>query len=247
MKISKPSKPDDIYANATGRPAPFQFNQQVVNVFPDMISRSVPGYDLSLELIGLIGQMFVQPGSSVYDLGCSLGAGIQAMRPFLQTDSCRIIGIDSSEAMVDQCRANLAKPVGGAPITIDQANIKGYPIDNASLVIMNYTLQFIEQSERQQIVNDIYAGLNEGGAFFLSEKVIFSDEKKNSRFIDLHHSYKRMQGYSDLEIAQKRDAIMNVLVPETIEDHKARLTQAGFRTAEICLQGINFVSLLAIK
>lgn len=247
MTIRKQSKPDDIYANAKGKPAPFQFNQQVVNVFPDMISRSVPGYDLSLEIIGLVGQMFVQPGSRVYDLGCSLGAGIQAMRPFLQTDDCQIIGIDSSMAMVEQCRANLAQPAGGAPITIKQADIKGYPIDNGSLVIMNYTLQFIEQAERQQIVNDIYAGLNAGGAFFLSEKVVFADAEKNDRFIDLHHNYKRMQGYSDLEIAQKRDAIMNVLVPETIEAHQARLTRAGFRTAEICLQGINFVSLLAIK
>lgn len=249
MTNSIPKDHDNIYSKPVDQVSPFTFDQKVVDVFPDMIGRSVPGYDLSLQLIPLFAQRFVQAGTSVYDLGSSLGAGIEAMLPFLPPATQKVIGVDNSAAMIDQARARFSTMDADVPIEVEfvEADIESVPIRNASFVIMNYTLQFIPQERRNGLSKAIFNGLTPGGLLFLSEKVIFSDLEQNQRIIDIHHDYKRMQGYSDLEISQKRDALMNVLVPETFEDHRARLIGAGFSKVEIVLSALNFMSIIAIK
>lgn len=239
---------DTIYAKKRERVPPFVFDDAVVEVFPDMINRSVPAYALSLDLMGLIAARYVQEGSNIYDLGCSLGAGILAMEKAIPHANCHIIGIDNSASMVKRC-LEIVTTHKESDIMIDivMSNLEHSPVRNASMVVLNYTLQFIPLEERQGLIDRIFSGLLPGGALFLSEKVVFPDQEKTERFIDLHHDYKRSQGYSDMEISQKRDAIENVLIPETISKHQSRLLGAGFRSAELCLQTLNFISLLAIK
>ncbi len=237
---------DNIYSQKRDV-TPFKFDEAVVKVFQDMIGRSVPGYELTLPLIGLIAARYVQPNSRVYDLGCSLGAASVIMRRHIQQDGVHMVGIDNSEAMVEQCTQNIAADESDIPMDVMLGDIRTANIQNASMVVLNFTLQFIDPTDRDRLIEKVYAGLNPGGVLVVSEKIVFDDEDKNERFIDLHHDFKRANGYSDLEVAQKRTAIMNVLIPETIPDHQARLLNAGFQSAELWFQAFNFCSLLAIK
>lgn len=238
---------DNIYALLRTKVPPFEFNEEVVSVFPDMIQRSVPGYSLTLPLIGLIAQRCAQPDSNLYDLGCSLGAATLAMRHHVQQPNCQIISVDNSPAMLAELQTILAQDNGAIPVQLQEADIRDVLIENASIVVLNFTLQFIDPEDRTVLVRRIYDGLRSGGVLILSEKVIFANETQNERFIALHHDFKRANGYSDLEISQKRTAIENVLIPETVEQHQNRLVSAGFVTSEVWFQALNFVSMLAIK
>lgn len=245
---------DDIYSKKR-TVTPFKFDEEVVRVFPDMIGRSVPGYDLTLPLIGLIAERYAQTNSNIYDLGCSLGAASIIMRHHLDKDrhdGVRIIGIDNSKAMVSQCRENVAQDSAAMPTELVEmdvllGDIRTADIQNASVVVLNFTLQFIDPADRDALIKRIYTGLNPGGVLVISEKVVFDSPEKTDRYIDLHHDFKMANGYSELEVAQKRTSIMNVLIPETIPAHKKRMLDAGFSSAELWFQALNFCSLLAIK
>lgn len=245
MSSSQPH--DAIYAAPQERVGSFEFDENVANVFTDMIDRSVPGYSLMLPLIGLIAARYTRPFTHIYDLGCSLGATTLAMRQQINRPGCRIIGIDNSAAMLARCRELLDANVSELPVELVQADIQNVPIEQASVVVLNLTLQFIPPKERGAMIKRIFDGLLDGGVLILSEKVVFEDEEHNGRFINLHHDYKRARGYSEMEISQKRTALENVLIPETIAQHQQRLKSAGFSSAEVWFQAFNFISILAIK
>ena len=241
---------DNIYASERVL-EPFAFNREVVQVFPDMIDRSIPGYSLTLPLIGLMAARYVQAGSNVYDLGCSLGAATLAMRHGIAKAhgdfSCQLVGIDNSMAMIERCRALIAADDAPIPVEIVEGDLETAVIENASIVVLNFTLQFVPPERRDGVMSRIYEGLRPGGILILSEKVVFAEPEKHERFIDIHHDFKRYNGYSDLEVAQKRNALENVMIPETIERNRERILGAGFGTCELWFQAVNFMSLLAIK
>lgn len=242
-----PINHDNIYAMLRTKVPPFEFDEAVVNVFTDMIERSVPGYSLTLPLIGLIAQRYAQANSNCYDLGCSLGAATLAMRHHIEQPNCQLISVDNSPAMIAELETILAQDKGIIPVQLQEADIRDVVIKNASIVVLNFTLQFIDPEDRTILVKRIYDGLRPGGALILSEKVFFADEEQDERLITLHHDFKRANGYSDLEISQKRTAIENVLIPETIEQHQQRTQFAGFSSCDVWFQAFNFVSMLAIK
>ena len=235
---------DNIYSLPIDKVGDFRFDQQVVDVFPDMIQRSVPGYGSILSMIGEIAERFATPGSHIYDLGCSLGACTQVMRGRVPVD-CKIHAIDNSEAMVGNLSRSLESE--GCPVEVQLADILETPINNASVSVLNFTLQFIAQEKRERFLEKISAGTQAGGALVLSEKICFKDESQQKILTDLHHNFKRANGYSDLEIAQKRTALENTLIPETLDTHLQRLERVGFGTASCWFQCFNFVSILAIK
>jgi tRNA (cmo5U34)-methyltransferase len=238
---------DDIYAKPQTTPTDFVFDQQVVNVFEDMIRRSVPGYSMMLELIGLITQRYVKEGTNIYDLGCSLGASTFAIVHNLPYSNCSVIAIDKSEEMIEQCRRNIAVDKNTYTVDVICCDVMDAMFNNASLVVMNLTLQFIPLHERETLVSRLYSGLNKGGILVLSEKIMAESKNDDEVLIDLFHDFKRKQGYSDLEVAQKRDAIENILIPETLEQHRSRLLNAGFSQVIPWFQSFNFMSLIAIK
>ncbi|MDD2892458.1 MAG: carboxy-S-adenosyl-L-methionine synthase CmoA [Halothiobacillaceae bacterium] len=225
---------------------PFCFDARVAAVFPDMIRRSVPGYDLIVQALPWLAARVVQPHSHVYDLGCSLGASIHAVRHGLaHTPGCRLLAVDNSAAMIERAREWLAGFRAETPIELQCVDVLDVPIENASLVMLNFTLQFIPQDQRLALLQRIRAGMRPGGVLLLSEKIAIEDEALAQLITELHHDFKRAQGYSELEIAQKRQALENVLIPETLAAHRERLLAAGFAAAEPCLQHTRFVSLLA--
>ncbi|WP_448555792.1 carboxy-S-adenosyl-L-methionine synthase CmoA [Thalassotalea montiporae] len=238
---------DLIYSNPHSQVKDFTFDAQVVEVFPDMISRSVPGYNTIIDTIGRLSQQYVQDNSTVYDLGCSLGAATLAMRRAITASDAKIIGIDNSQAMVERCQMHVAAFKGNTPVEIFNDNIENVDIKNASMVVLNFTLQFIENDKRQALINKIYQGLKPGGLLVLSEKIAHQNDQTNELLIDLHHDFKRANGYSELEIAQKRTALENVMRPDSLEDHVERLSQAGFINVSQWFQCFNFLSVVAFK
>jgi tRNA (cmo5U34)-methyltransferase len=242
---------DRIYAAGDDGDEPFRFNESVAAVFPDMLRRSIPGYAASLEAIGSLAARYVTPGSSCYDLGCSLGAATLAIRQGIRVAGCRIIAVDNAPAMVGRCAEVIRKDdesgPGRTPVDVQLADIRDVPIANASMVVLNYTLQFVDPGLRAAMLRRIHDGLLPGGLLLLSEKVIDDDPHMEALLVDLHHEHKRRNAYSRLEISRKRAALENVLIPETVATHKARLAAAGFAHVGVWLRYFNFVSIVAIR
>lgn len=218
-----------------------------MNVFEDMIQRSVPGYGLTLNLMASVAKTLKTDSPLCYDLGCSLGAGIIAIDRGLREKSGKIIGVDVSEPMITQANENLNNASLHSEWLLNHADINTVELGSHDLSVMNFTLQFIERDKRGSLVSKIYEALRPGGMFLLSEKVKFEDSAEQDFQAEMHHNFKRLNGYSDLEISQKRTALENRLIPETSSEHIARLKDAGFETAFTWFQAFNFTSFLAVK
>lgn len=238
---------DEIYRSHEAPAEPFEFSEAVVKVFPDMIERSVPGYRLLLDLTPLLVRRAVQPDSRIYDLGCSLGAATLAARRAVQVDGVEIMAVDQAADMVMRCRELIAADNSRVPVEVVEGDLLEQSIENASLVLIYFTLQFVPVAERDALIRRIHAGLRPGGVLVLAEKLAFEPAARQ-RWLDTHHhDFKRSQGYSDLEIARKRQALENVLVPETRDRHHARLRDAGFDTVVDWFQCFNFAAIAAVK
>jgi len=240
---------DKIYTSSKDAGKPFRFNQAVADVFPDMLQRSIPGYAASIEAIESLAARYVTQDSNCYDLGCSLGAATLAMRAGINASGCRIIAVDNAAAMVERCQqlTGHSDDPGATPVDVRQADIQDTAISNAAMVVMNYTLQFLDVDARDDLLARIFDGMLPGGIFVLSEKVVDDDQHMEDLLVDLHHEHKRRNDYSQLEIARKRAALENVLIPETVAAHRNRLANAGFAHSAVWLRYFNFVSIVALK
>lgn len=238
---------DAIYSQPQQKVADFQFDESVAEVFPDMIQRSIPGYSTIVDNIGQIAKNLVKQSGNIYDLGCSLGAVSLSIRRYLNDENSKIIAVDNSEAMVERCKLHLQAFKSNTPYEVLCEDIQKIEIQNASLVVMNFTLQFIPPELRHALIEKIYAGLQKGGAFIISEKYRHEEVSANGLMVDLHHEFKRRNGYSELEISQKRTALENVMLIESLEEHKTRLEGIGFTSPTVWFNCFNFASMLAIK
>ncbi|MBT7275328.1 MAG: carboxy-S-adenosyl-L-methionine synthase CmoA [Woeseiaceae bacterium] len=238
---------DKIFAKKTPTINPFEFNDEVAKVFTDMLHRSIPGYPLTIQTIKSLTKKFIQPNSNCYDLGCSLGEAAFAIEEGITVEGCKIIAIDKSSSMTKKCQKKLNNKTVSTPITIVNDDIINLNISNASIVVMNYTLQFIDIDLRQTILNKIYNGLKPGGLFILSEKTSNDNKMIDNLLIELHHEHKFRNSYSHLEISQKRIALEKVLICDDIPTHNERLKSAGFTNYDLWLQHFNFISYVAIK
>ena len=237
---------DRVYASSDAAGSEFRFDDAVARVFPDMIRRSVPGYTSIVPMIGVIAARYARPETLCYDLGCSLGAATLAIRHSVNQPGCRIIAVDNSESMIERCQHYVALDDGALPVELQCADIQSIELDVASVVALNFTLQFIPVAERLPLLQRLREALTPGGALILSEKIAFADAEEQHLMEALHHDFKRAHGYSDLEISRKRSALEQVLVPETLENHRQRLKDAGFEQVTLWHQSLNFISLLAI-
>ena len=240
-------KRDNLFARPLGKVPKFVFDRSVVDIFPDMIQRSVPGYQTIINHTGELADRFVQQDSHIYDLGCSLGASTLAIRERIEGRNARIFAVDNSQAMLDKLATILQTQPSDTDTQLITNDICDIQITNASLVVLNFTLQFVPLARRSELISGIYKGLNPNGCLIISEKLHFEPESLNTLLTELHHQFKRDQGYSDLEISQKRDAIDKVLMPESLSTHIQRLKDCGFKSASPWFQCYNFGSLIAIK
>ena len=238
---------DDVYKQPKDMIVDFVFDESVASVFPDMIRRSVPGYETVITLIGLLAEQYAQDNSNIYDLGCSLGATTLSMRRRIKQQGCRIIAVDNAEAMIHRCKENITTESSSIPTEIIQSDIQDVEIQNASMIVLNFTLQFIDPDHRLVLLKSIYKGLNPNGILIISDKIVFDDATELETQENLHHAFKKANGYSDLEISQKRNALENVLVSDTLPVHHRRLNSAGFSRSHVWFQCFNFASLIAFK
>lgn len=238
---------DKIFAGEQGPHGSFEFNDSVAQVFPDMLQRSIPGYAATIQAIGSLADKYVTPRSRCYDLGCSLGAATIAMGRNISAANCRIIAVDLAPAMIERCRRAVDAATITSDVSVVEADIREVEISNASMVVMNYTLQFLSPAERADMLTRIHAGMLPGGLLVLSEKVVDDDAATEKLLVDLHHDFKRRNAYSDLEISRKRAALENVLVPDSEATHKNRLVDAGFSHVGTWLRYFNFISIVAVK
>ncbi len=225
----------------------FRFTDQVAEVFDDMLNRSVPNYrqviDMTAQLLGSL----LAPGDRVYDLGCSTGTTLLELARKLAHLELNFIGVDSSASMINKALLKAEIYSKKERIRFIEADISDIELERAGAVILNYTLQFVRPMQRVDFLTKIQGQLPPGGILILSEKVISHDPSLNRNFIDYYHNFKRDQGYSEIEITKKREALENVLIPFSIEEDKKLLLEAGFSKVETFSQWFNFASFVAIK
>ena len=237
---------DTIYSKTLGDPGLFTFNEDVVGVFPDMINRSVPGYATVISMTGLMAARHARADTCIYDLGCSLGASLLAAGRQPSCQQCQLVGVDNSSAMLAAARSTLEQEMPDVPVELVEQDILDLSLRPASVVILNYTLQFVPVTSRLALLEKIRGALRPGDALILSEKIKLDSQGMDEYMITMHHDFKRAQGYSDLEIAKKRQALENVLIPETLSTHRERLSKAGFNDCSTWFQCFNFASMIAI-
>ncbi len=235
---------DRIYRQALAEVVPFEFDDRVAAVFPDMIRRSVPGYAGMIGMIGVLAARQAGLGGRFYDLGCSLGAATAVVRAAIGRARVELVAVDNAEAMVRRA-GELFEAQPGPPVELRCEDIRLTEIARAGMVVLNLTLQFVPPAERLELLSRIRRGMRSDGVLVLSEKIAFADPVEQQLMTELHHAFKRANGYSDLEISQKRSALEKVLLPEPLTEHQRRLRAAGFTRIDLWYRCLNFVSLLA--
>ena len=249
MILSDKKEHDDIYKNKRDMIVDFVFDESVVQVFSDMIRRSVPGYEAVITQVGLFARQYAQANSNLYDLGCSTGAVTLSLLNQLKHENCKIISVDNAPAMIERCKEAVEKARNKIKCDVDIQcdDINNVAIENASVVVINFTLQFLAPEVRQELITRIYNGMNDGAILIVSEKISFNDDKDVAFHTAMHLAYKSANHYSDIEISQKRAALEKVLIPDTQEQHFQRFENAGFSNMYQWFQSFNFCSYAAVK
>lgn len=238
---------DQVFKDEIKKVSDFKFSSKVAGVFDDMVSWSVPFYGEIQRMVAELAADFIQEGSDVYDLGCSTGTTMIGMNEFVP-DNIRFIGVDDSQDMLNKCDSKLKEAGFKRSYELRIADLnEGVEINNASVVVLCLTLQFVRPISRQKLLNTIFNGLQPGGVLILVEKILTEESGFNRDFIKYYYNYKRRNHYSELEISQKREALENVLIPYKLSENYRMLQEAGFAHCETFFKWYNFSGLIAVK
>ena len=243
-------KKDSIFINSMKRPGDFEFNAEVAEVFDDMLERSIPFYlEQQAMIIDLCKKLWV-PGTNVYDLGCSTATTLIGLGRELPPSAC-FVGYDNSLPMLERARRNVEENCLQERIDLRHGELNGQlsdlRLDNASIVIMCWTLQFIRPLRRDDLIRWIYDALVDGGVLIVTEKILTNSGHMNRFFIDLYYDFKRRHGYSEVEIGRKREALENVLVPYRLDENLDLFRRNGFELVETVFQWFNFAGFLCVR
>jgi tRNA (cmo5U34)-methyltransferase len=237
---------DQLFAEKKDLVGNFAFDRDTALVFDDMLNRSVPFYAEIQRMMGEIATDFAVDGTNIYDLGCSLCTTFLHLQRLER--EVTFIGIDASAAMLEQGRQNLDRHHFSRSYQLLCQDLdQSFTVENASVVIINLTLQFIRPLRRDAFMRTVAEGLHKNGCLILVEKVLSAESLLNRLFIKYYYDLKKRNGYSELEIAQKREALENVLIPYQLRENEELLQRAGFRSVEVFFKWYNFCGLLALK
>lgn len=238
---------DEVFREEINKVSDFKFGSKVAGVFDDMVSRSVPYYDEMQRMISELAADHAQKGTNVYDLGCSTGTTMIGMNTTISED-IRFVGIDESPQMLEKCNEKLKEAGFTRPYDLIAANMHdSFKVENASVVVLCLTLQFIRPVAREKVLRTIVDGLVPGGVLILVEKILAEESLFNRNFIKYYYDMKRRNHYSELEISQKREALENVLIPYKLSENILILREAGFSHCETFFKWYNFSGVIAIK
>jgi len=238
---------DTIYSTPRTSVPPFEFDAAVAEVFDDMIHRSVPMYGEIIRRQAQLVQRACRPGTRVYDLGCSTGNLAMALCGRMPAGAFEMVAVDSSQPMLDIFKKRLSAAGRSEGITQVRSDIRQVNMGRAGVVVVNFTLQFIPPVDRDALIQRIYEALVPGGMLLFSEKTMHPNQALSDLQVEFYYRFKRENGYSELEISQKREALENVLVPETVEAHHDRLRRCGFSGVDVWLKWFNFCSWICTK
>ncbi len=247
---------DTLFTTPLDKAARFSFDEQVVACFPDMIRRSVPGYGQVLAMLPLFARRHCkyrqqdengQRVSRVYDLGCSLGGATMALAGEFAAHDLQIKAVDISPAMTSEAQKLLSDNYPKHDIEVITTDIRNIELEPCDMVILNLTLQFLPAADRVAVLEKIYAALSEGGILVLTEKTHAFDEQYDAWLVERYYDFKRANGYSEMEISGKRNALENVLITDTLDQHHERLSKVGFARHLTWFQFLNFASMVAFK
>jgi len=246
IRMSQPAK-DQVFRERIEKVSDFTFGEKVASVFDDMLHRSVPFYDETQRMIAEMAADFAVEGTNLYDLGCSTGTTMLTLDPKI-SKAVKFIGVDNSPEMLQRCREKLLSEGFARNHELICADLNGgIAMENASVVLMVLTLQFIRPLHRENLMKSIRQGLNENGCLILIEKVLGEDSLFNRLFIKYYYDFKKSQGYSEMEISQKREALENVLVPYKLLENRDLILAAGFRHCDVFFKWYNFCGMIAVK
>lgn len=238
---------DEVFRDEIERASDFKFGENVAKVFDDMLNRSVPFYGEMQRMMAELAANHAVEGSFVYDLGCSTGTTMIGMDTMVPAE-IKFIGVDDSQEMLDKCKSKLMEIGFSRPYELRCADLgQGVKIENASVVVLCLTLQFVRPIYRERLIKNILDGLNPGGVLILVEKILAEESRFNRDFIDYYYNYKRRNQYSELEISQKREALENVLVPYKLSENISLLRDQGFAHCEVFFKWYNFAGIIATK
>lgn len=223
----------------------FEFDESVASVFDDMLHRSIPFYEEQIKLIAHFASLLLREGGRVYDLGSSTGNVLFALSSLSPKAEC--IGLDNSSAMIKKSQLKAQAYGSQVKIRFQEADFLLYDFLPSKVMVANYTMQFVRPMQREKMISKIFHSLQEGGMFFMGEKMISSEKFLDRAMIEHYYAYKSTQGYSQIEITQKREALENVLIPYTQEENFLMLKNAGFKQAEILFKWANFALIIAKK
>lgn len=239
---------DNVFEFRDKHVTDFAFDKSVAGVFDDMVSRSVPFYHEMQRMTAELAADFAVDGSNIYDIGCSTGTTIAAFDQALSQKNITFRGIDNSHEMLAKARTKLEAANLQHPYELAYGDLnKGIQIDNASVVSFILTLQFVRPLHREKVMRQIYEGMNPGGVLLIIEKLTSEDSSINRLFIQHYYEFKRRNGYSELEIANKREALENVLIPYRMDENFALLEHAGFESVDVFFRWYNFCGIIAKK
>jgi tRNA (cmo5U34)-methyltransferase len=238
---------DTLFASPLENISNWEFDDRVAQVFPDMATRSIPGYSTIISMIGIMAKRFVTHDSNIYDLGCALGAIAVSVQRNIKVSGCSILAVDNSSAMLKFCSGMVKNITNKTPIVVIEDDVNNISIGNASLVILNFTLQFLEPEIRFSFLRKIWLGLNPGGALILSEKLSQGSQLNMEILSEMHHDFKRSNGYSELEIYPKSKMLEKSMITDNLEQHLSRLAEVGFSYIIPWFQCLNFSSLIVLK
>ncbi|HEX2976748.1 MAG TPA: carboxy-S-adenosyl-L-methionine synthase CmoA [Bacteroidales bacterium] len=238
---------DQIFKARIEKSSDFKFDSSVVNVFDDMVVRSVPMYLEIQRMITEIACDYAKAGTSLYDLGCSTGTTLISLNTVLDP-SVKFVGIDDSDEMLESCRKNFEeRNITRSYELLNNDLNRQFSISNASVVVLCLTLQFIRPINRHKLLRSLREQINPGGCLIIVEKVLCENTEFNRRFIKYYYDLKRRNNYDDMEIAQKREALENVLIPYKITENQQLITEAGFTSCETFFKWYNFSGIVAVK
>jgi len=239
-------KRDELFVDKETQIGGFNFGEKTAEVFDDMLDRSIPQYTELQRMIGEIAAEFAEDGTNVYDLGCSTGITLATLMREVKND-VTFCGVDYSSAMLDRARTRLAA-VKDRPYKLIEADLnQPFAFDNASVIVVNLVLQFVRPLYRDTLIRNLHAGLRDSGCIILVEKVLGNDSFFNRTFIKFYYDMKKRNGYSEMEIAKKREELENVLIPYRVEENFELLRKGGFSHIDMFFKWYNFCGIIAIK
>ena len=238
---------DEVFKKQFSSTADFKFTSTVAGVFDDMVNRSVPFYEEIQRMVAELTGDHAISDTVIYDLGCSTGTTMMLMDEKVN-ENVEFVGVDDSAAMLDKCCSKLKENNFKHPFRLEVNDLNlPVSISNASVIVLCLTLQFVRPINRERLLKEMFNGLVNGGVVIVIEKILAEDSDFNRSFIKYYYEMKKRHQYSEMEIAQKREALENVLIPYKLSENITMLKDAGFRQCEVFFKWYNFAGIIAKK